>query len=68
MQREGIENDATQLVGVGENLFHQAAQDLSPRTADKTFRRSAHQDDAGVAGEEHQAVLQRPHDLVEVFF
>ena len=67
MKREGVEHDPAQLSGVGENGFHHAAQNFAARAADEALGRGADQHDASVTREQHQAVLQRTHDLVEIF-
>jgi len=50
----------------GEDGFHAFAQHLAPGAADKLLGGGADQHHLPVTGEQHQAVLQVGHDLIEV--
>ena len=52
----------------GKNFRDGSAQQFSSRPAEKALHRRAHQHDAGVSREQHQAVLQLRHELVHVVF
>ena len=56
------------LLASVKTVFYHAAQNFSPWPPDEALGRSADQHDTGIAREQHQSVLQRPHDLIEVFF
>ena len=51
-----------------ENFAGGAAEQLSARAAEESLDRRADQHDARVAGEQHQAVLQFGHELIDVVF
>ena len=49
-------------------FLHSVAEKFRARTAQKSFDRRAHQHHARVAREQHQAILQLGHELIDVVF
>ncbi len=66
-QGKGVEHDASEAIGVVEDLFDHPSQHLTAGMADEALGGGADQHDAAVAGEEDESVLQGGHELVEVF-
>ena len=52
----------------GEDFPGGSAQQFCPRPAQEALDRRAHQYHAGVSREQHQAILQLGHELVDVVF
>src|SRR5215469_6206500 len=65
-QVKTLEQQHAQRGIAGEDLIHGSAKQLAPRAAQEALHRGANQHYARLAGEQHQAVLQIPHDLVDV--
>src|ERR1700733_1413621 len=65
---EGVEYHGSELRVASENFAGGAAKKFGARAAEKTLDGSADQHYAGVAGEQHQSILQFGHELIDVVF
>src|SRR5579871_290261 len=65
---EGIEEGGTDAGIAVEDFADGAAQQLTPGASEESFDRGADQHDTGITGEEHQAILQLGHELIDVVF
>ena len=68
MAFKSVENRGAKHRIAGEYLFRGAAQQFLARTPEESFDRCAHQYDPGIAGEQHEPVLELGHQLIDIVF
>ena len=66
VRAERAENAAAELRMSGEDLLGMLAQHLAPRLAKEGLDGGAYQHCALIAREQHQAILQVGHDLIDI--
>src|SRR5271165_1260309 len=65
---EGIEQSRAQQGIAVEYLVNRMSEKFGARTSQKTFHRRAYQHHARIAREQHQAILQLGHELIDIVF
>jgi hypothetical protein len=63
---ESVEHENSQRRVAEENLLRSFPQQFGARPSEEALDRRADQNHAGVASEEHQSILQRGHELINV--